>query len=221
MKKLLLLLILLPVIAWADGPGVIHYKADCSGDIAKGRICCDSSTGICYFGTGVAAKKIIQEDSIVDGTVATLSNIPASSLKAISAFTDEQCVTYEATGDGFETVSCGSPGTLTRQCKTLFDPIDADAPVFGIAAAWTVDRITYFCSGGTSVVFTLQECDNQAANCSAIEAAITCTSGNAVANVATTDIDNRGLDADDIIKLDIGTVTGTVEYLTVCFEASL
>jgi len=160
-------------------------------------------------------------DPLIDNTTATMSNIAASSLKAVTPFVDEQCITYEATGDGFEPVSCGTPGTLTRQCKTLFDPIDADSPVFGIGAAWTVDRITYFCSGGTSVAFTLQECDNQAANCSAIEATITCTAGAAVGNVSTTNIDNRSIDADDIIKLDIGTVTGTVDYITVCIEESL
>jgi len=224
MKRLFLLILLLltPTLVFADGVGVISYKADCSGEIEKGKVCCNSITGVCYFGTGAAVKTIIQEDSPIDGTSATLSNIPASALKAISAFVDGECYTHNAAGDGFETTTCGSPGSLARQCKTIPDPLSGETSLpYAIAGAWTMVDIAYFCSGGTSVTFTLQENDNQGANPVAIEAIITCTSDAAVGHVTGGNIDNAGVDADDILNVLIGTVTGTVDYLTICFTPSL
>ena len=225
MKRLflLILLFLTPTLVFADGVGVISYKTDCSAEIEKGKVCCNSSTGVCYFGTGSAVKTIIQEDSSIDGTIVSLSNIPATALKWCSAPVDEQCGTYEETGNCWEPVVCGNPSSLVQICKTMPDPINGETSLpYGIAGgAWTITDITYFCSGGTSVTFTLQENDNQGANPVAIEAIITCTSGNAVAHVTGGDIDNAGVDADDILNVLVGTVTGTVDYLTICFTPSL
>jgi len=54
MKKLILLILLLliPTLVFADGVGVISYKADCSAEIEKGKICVDTDDNLVYRGNG-------------------------------------------------------------------------------------------------------------------------------------------------------------------------
>ena len=127
----------------------------------------------------------------------------------------EQGVAGAAGADGRD----GDNGTdgadgMARICKALENPTDSDAIEFDTHdAAWTLRKVTGYARGGTSVVFTVQECDSAGANCAGVHAAKTITSGNAVSSPELTD---TAIAQDGILKLDIGTVTGDVLLLLVC-----
>jgi len=80
--------------------------------------------------------------------------------------------------------------------------------------AMTVTSIYCLVDAGTSVDLTPNECDGDGANCSAIEATITC--GSTGQTIAQADIDNTDLDAGDTIRITRGTVTGAVNQAFIC-----
>jgi hypothetical protein len=98
---------------------------------------------------------------------------------------------------------------------TIETPTDADNFfLFEASVALTVTRVTGIVESATTAVLTLQECDSAGDNCSTIESVTADVDG-----TISTDIDNAGIDAGDIIRVDVGTVTGTVgqAHLTATF----
>ena len=89
---------------------------------------------------------------------------------------------------------------------TIETPTDADNFfAFEAPIALTVTRVTGIVEAATSAVLTWQECDSAGDNCSTIEGVTADVDG-----TISTSIDNASIDAGDIIRLDVGTVTGTV-----------
>lgn len=85
-------------------------------------------------------------------------------------------------------------------------PTDADNLFFFKAPfALTVTRVTGIVEAATSAVLTVQECDSAGDNCSTVESVTADIDG-----AISTSIDNASIDAGDILRLDVGTVTGTV-----------
>jgi hypothetical protein len=89
---------------------------------------------------------------------------------------------------------------------TIETPTDADNFFFFVAPqALTITKVTGIVEAATSAVITLQECDAAGDNAATIEAVTADVDG-----TISTDIDNGAIDAGDVIRVDIGTVTGTV-----------
>jgi hypothetical protein len=102
--------------------------------------------------------------------------------------------------------------------KTKCINIDPDATTtdwifFRAEAAITVTGIDCLVDAATSVVATVQECDGNGANCSNIEAAITCAATN---TTEATSIDNASVDAGDWVRVTRGTKTGSPTQVNVC-----
>lgn len=91
---------------------------------------------------------------------------------------------------------------------TIETPTDADNFfAFEAPIALTVTRVHGIVEAATSAVLTWQECDTAGDNCATIESVTADVDG---VIVTSGDIDNASIDAGDIIRLDVGTVTGTV-----------
>jgi hypothetical protein len=89
---------------------------------------------------------------------------------------------------------------------TIETPTDADNFFFFEAPfALTVTRVTGIVEAATSAVLTVQECDSAGDNCGTTESVTADVDG-----TISTSIDDGAIDAGDIIRLDVGTVTGTV-----------
>jgi hypothetical protein len=89
---------------------------------------------------------------------------------------------------------------------TIETPTDADNFfMFEAPLAMTITRVTGIVESATSAVLTFQECDSVGDNCSTIESVTADVDG-----TISTSIDNGAIDAGDIIRIDVGTVTGTV-----------
>lgn len=115
------------------------------------------------------------------------------------------------------TPGAGGAGSVNGICKTIPNPNDADAWLFTInqkGSAWTVNEIRATALGGTSVIFTMKECDANGANCVAIQDAKTITTGTA----GTATITDNSIADNAVLLLDIGAVTGAVTQLIVCME---
>ena len=98
----------------------------------------------------------------------------------------------------------------------LESPTDADAFLIWKAPyALTITDIDCITKAATSAVIDIQECDSAGANCATVDATITCDSDGAADDGSLT---NGAIDANDWIKLDIGTVTGTVGAVTVTIK---
>lgn len=98
---------------------------------------------------------------------------------------------------------------------TIETPTDADNIFFFEAPiALTVTRVTGIVEAATSAVLTVQECDSAGDNCSTVEAVTADIDG-----TISTSIDNASIDAGDMVRVDVGTVTGTVgqAHLTLTF----
>lgn len=99
---------------------------------------------------------------------------------------------------------------------TIESPVDADNFfLFRAHRAMTVIGIDCIVEDATSAVITVQECDSNGNTCTAIEAAMTCAVTNTAHSGA---IDNASLDSGDYIRVDVGTVTGTVGQVHVTVE---
>jgi hypothetical protein len=98
---------------------------------------------------------------------------------------------------------------------TIETPTDSDNFFFFVAPqALTITKVTGIVEAATSAVITLQECDAAGDNAATIEAVTADVDG-----TISTSIDNGAIDAGDVIRVDIGTVTGTVgqAHVTVVF----
>ena len=94
--------------------------------------------------------------------------------------------------------------------KTIETPTDADNfLIFEAPFALTVTRVQAIVEAATSAVITWQECDAAGDNCTTIESVTADVDG-----VISTTIDGAGIDAGDTIRLDVGTVTGTVGHVS-------
>ena len=102
----------------------------------------------------------------------------------------------------------------STKCMTIESPIDADNFLFFRAdTGLTVTGIDCLVNAATSAVVTVQECDANAASCTATETAMTCGTTN---TTEAGGIDDATIDAGDWLRVDIGTVTGLPEHVTVC-----
>jgi len=96
----------------------------------------------------------------------------------------------------------------------LETPADADAFIlFKAPHAITITDVDCIVGAATSAVIDILECDSAGANCATIDSSgpITCDADGAADDAS---LSNGGIDAGDWIKLDIGTVTGTVGYVS-------
>ena len=92
-------------------------------------------------------------------------------------------------------------------------PADADSfLVWKAPYALTITDIDCITGAATSAVIDIQECTSAGASCTTVDATITCDSDGAADDGTLT---NGAIDSGDWIKLDIGTVTGTVGHVAV------
>jgi hypothetical protein len=107
----------------------------------------------------------------------------------------------------------GGGGVAGKVCKTITNPSDADNILFDIASARTITKISGICVGGTSAVITLQDAGADGSGSTSIDDAITMDTDGANGGTISYTIHDG-----DIIKLDVGTVTGVVTQVMVCYE---
>lgn len=123
----------------------------------------------------------------------------------------------DCSGAGVECSHSGVTGTITVSGTdsigfVLETPADADAFLIWKAPhAITITDIDCIVGAATSAVIDIQECDSAGANCATVDATITCDADGAADDGT---LSNGGIDAGDWLKLDIGTVTGTVKYVS-------
>lgn len=102
----------------------------------------------------------------------------------------------------------------TTKCMMIENPVSGDDFLFYRAErAATVTGIDCLVVGGTSVATLVKECDTAGATCGNTEASITCGTTNTTESGG---IDDSAWDAGDWIRIDPGTVTGSVTQLSVC-----
>ena len=100
---------------------------------------------------------------------------------------------------------------------TIETPTDDDNFLwFRAERAITVKGIDCLVGAATSAVITVQECDANGANCGTTES-ITC----AATNTADNGIDDAAIDAGDWVRVDVGTVTGTVGQVSVTMNYTI
>lgn len=85
--------------------------------------------------------------------------------------------------------------------------------MFRAERALTVIGVDCLVDAATSVVLTPRECDADGANCSDIEAAITCGTTN---STEASGIDNASIDAGDWVRVTRGTLTGSASQAMIC-----
>ena len=119
--------------------------------------------------------------------------------------TDNQLILDDGTNDMVFT-------NKHRQCFTLEDPADADdnLPIFSLDDAFTVTRLDCIVSGGTSAVVVLNDGTN---NLDSMTCATTETSD--------TSLSNNTFTALEKMECDIGTVTGSVDWVRMCFTYTI
>jgi hypothetical protein len=78
--------------------------------------------------------------------------------------------------------------------------------------AFTITDIHCITEAATSAVIDVQECSGTGTGCATVDAAITCDADGAEDDGT---LSNGTIDAGDWVKVDVGTVTGTVESVTV------
>ncbi|QGH73034.1 MAG: hypothetical protein [Siphoviridae sp. ctCJE6] len=109
-------------------------------------------------------------------------------------------------------VGGGNPAPIS---KTVENPLDSDNfIIFRADAALTISSINCIVENATSAVITVQECDSAGDNCAGVDGAttITCDVDGAADDGS---LSNAAIDSGDWVRLDIGTVTGTVGHLAV------
>jgi hypothetical protein len=131
-------------------------------------------------------------------------------------------VTVDATGEIGVDTTAGQllfyDGTAARalnpsiiKSMTIDTPTDADNFImFRTNRAITIHQVDCITGAATSAVVTVQECNADAGSCGTVES-LTC----GATNTQSTSIDDGAIDAGDYIRLDVGTVTGTVGQVNV------
>ncbi len=93
-----------------------------------------------------------------------------------------------------------------------------DYPIQYVSQATTLTSVKAVCVGGTSVSFTLQQCDaDSTSNCADRAAEFTVTCG----TLATATIATPAIAADKWLKVLTGTVTGAVSYAIISIEGTV
>ena len=118
--------------------------------------------------------------------------------------TDDQLLYY---GGALRTLSY-----KRRECFTLEDPADADddIPIFSLDDGFTVTRLDCIIDTGTSVVMVLNDGTNNMDS-------MTCTTS----ETSDTSLSNNTFSALEGMELDVGTVTGTVNWVRMCFTYTI
>ena len=170
----------------------------------------DTTTSIGQIAIGTAGQVLTSGGAGVAAAFETLA-IAAGEYAAASIDGDD--VNSNIAGRSL-TLTGASPDTLDADVElytdfkglTIETPTDADNFfAFEAPIALTVTRVQGIVEAATSAVLTWQECDAAGDNCSTIESITADVDG-----TISTAIDNASIDAGDIIRLDVGTVTGTV-----------
>jgi hypothetical protein len=120
-------------------------------------------------------------------------------------------------GEGIHGGGGGSSASAVsgKVCKIVTNPSASDTHLlFDIASTRTVTKIWGICYGGTSAVATLYNAGADGSGSTAIHSALTVDTNGA--NTET--ISSATLTTGDVIYLTVGTVTGVVTQLTVCYE---
>lgn len=119
-----------------------------------------------------------------------------------------------ASAQGYINSPRGSGGGVAgKVCKTVMNPSDADYLLFDIASARTITKVSGIAVGGTSVVVTLHDAGADGTGTAAIHNALTVDTDG-----ANTGAISYAIDDGDVVKIDIGTVTGVVTQVMVCYE---
>lgn len=110
----------------------------------------------------------------------------------------------------------GSSSSVSgKVCKTITNPSAADTHLlFDVGAARTITKVSCICYGGTSAQATLLNAGADGSGTTAIHSAVTCDTNGA----NTTTITSATVTDMDVIYLTIGTVTGVVTQVMVCYE---
>lgn len=112
----------------------------------------------------------------------------------------------------------GSSSVSGKVCKTITNPSAADTKLwFDIASTRTVTKLWGICTGGTSVEATLKNGGADGTGSTTI-AALTGAQIVDTNGASQTTISNASLTDGDMIFLTIGTVTGVVTQVMVCYE---
>lgn len=109
--------------------------------------------------------------------------------------------------------SGGGGGVAGKICKTITNPSAADNLLFDIASARTVTKLWGISVGGTSVVATLVNAGGDGTGDTTIASFTVDGDGATQETIASASLANG-----DVIKLDVGTVTGVVTQVMVCYE---
>jgi hypothetical protein len=190
---------------------VLQYAAygDASGNTLTG----DSATSFFSSGTIEDARlPASMADKVITGSLA----IPQAAAPVV-----------DATGElALDTTGASNPqlvyydGTAARVVQELVTktmvietPAVADDFLFFRAErAITVVGIDCVVAAATSAQVTVNECDANGGTCAATEAVMTCGTTNTTEAVS---IDDPAIDAGDWVRVDVGTVTGSVGHVAV------
>jgi len=159
-----------------------------------------SWTGGGTAGTATGAGDLyVEGDLEVDGTITAPSGLGGRSLTVSGTALDADTELY-----------------TDVKCVNI-DPASTTTDWFGFKAPFnlTVTGIDCIVDASTSVVLTPNECDGNGANCTAIEAAITCATTN---TTEASGVDNSSVDAGDWVRVVRGTVSGSPKQANICFE---
>lgn len=148
--------------------------------------------------------------SYVESTAATAGSTPSNTCDTWADTTNH---TFKWSEDGLTEAWQGTPLPL---CVPITNSVTISTAqdTFFARVPWdaTVRNISCTTIGGTSAEATVSEYTSAAALSNVTEATITCD------NDLVTTIDDPVLDRGDLLRLDIGTVTGVVTALMVCVE---
>lgn len=109
----------------------------------------------------------------------------------------------------------GSSAVSGKVCKTVTNPSASDTHLlFDVGAARTITKVSCICYGGTSAQATLYNAGSDGSGSTAIHSAVTCDTNGA--NTST--ISSATVTDGDIIYMAVGTVTGVVTQVMVCYE---
>jgi hypothetical protein len=137
-----------------------------------------------------------------------------ANLTAIAALACTENQIIKRNGAGAWACADLSAAVSGKVCKTITNPSAADTNIlFDTASARTVTKLWAICIGGTSVVATLQNGGSDYTGTTQIATVTADTNG-----ASQTSIDSASLTNGDYIRLVIGTVTGVVTQLMVCYE---
>lgn len=234
LTALLILCMLLGLDAYAGPPTIINSGAagiltDNNCDQAKyypiGTLCQDTDDKKLYKGIGSGVEEIAAASLTAASTAEVAAGTEEGKYvnpKELKTVTDAKATKGTLTNGKWcttngTTISCTEDApTATpsgKVCKTITNPSDADNLLFDIAATRTITKVSGICIGGTSAVVILQDAGADGSGTTGIHDALTVDTDGAASAALTYAIHDG-----DKIKLDIGTVTGVVTQLMVCYE---